>query len=298
MSEQLDLEKVKLKTYEQLSENERAFVVENKDSLNSEDLEAYAPLFTKNEEVVETPSEEAGAQGENTEGQGEGGEEDPNAKPATEEKPVNEGYAFKSEEEAREFVQKQLIESEKAKQAAIAAASTQEEKERIDKEWKPSDWLHAKKVLGSELKEEIKADLKKEAEERRQQEIGQQLQKEWEALAKEKGLPSDKTEKGKAIHDSIVNFGVAAKKTTFKEAYEVWSKVPEQFGGGLKAAAEAEAKQEDKKQVSEQKKAAAKIGGQNSGAGTKPVKTAGTVEYNKLHKAKSTMDLLKQEGYI
>lgn len=295
---EFDLDKLKLKTSDQLNDQEKEYITNNQDKLNDEDKEAYADFLNKDESVAETSSEETTTETENAEGEETATETAATTESATTESAVDEGFKFKSQEEAQEFVRKQLEESEKAKQAAIAAAPTKEEKERIDKEWKPTDWLHAKKVLGSELKDEIKKEIREEDEKERQRQVGIQLQKEWEALAKEKGLPSDKTPEGKTIHDSIVNFGIAAKKTTFKDAYAVWSKVPKEYGGGFEVAKVAEEKQDEKKQISEQKKVASKIGGQSSGSGTKPVTTAGKVEYDKLHKAKDTMALLKQEGYI
>ncbi len=275
----MDLDKIKLKTAEQLIDTEKEFLRANIDKLNEEDKEAYKDIIIPPEPETSTPEEP-----ENLE----------THEPETS-TPEDKKFTFSNEEEAREFVRKQTEENERAKQAAIDAAKTPAEKKYVDENWRPKNWDEAVKLAVKHAKEEIR----KEDEENRQKQISQSLQKQWEDLAIEKKLPDIKTKEGRTIHDNIVKYGIATNKHTFQEAYDVWLKVPKEIGGGFNP--------DDKttlpitpsdagKILAQQKKVASKIGGQNSGV--KPAGTAGKISYDKLHKARTTEELLKQEGYI
>lgn len=299
MPEEYDLEKLKLKTADQLDDAQRNFIIEHRSELNEEDEEAYASFLNVQEDdgnedssTEQSDTTTAAANTDTSDDESNNGEEE---KPVQESKP---SFSFQSEEEAKEFVKNLQKEQEEEKQKAIDAAKTPEEKRYVEENWKPQDWNEGIKTAVKIAKEEIKA----EQQEEQRQAVATRLQQEWETLSKEKGLPSDKTPEGKAIHDSIVRFGIAANKQTFTDAYEVWSQVPKAFGGGLEVAVKAEgdkAEQDKKKeQVNKQKKVAAKIGGQNDGQGAGKAGNLPTATYEQAQKAKSTDQLLKELGYI
>lgn len=287
MPDELNLDKLKLKTSGQLTDTEKDFVRQNVDKLNDEDKSAYADFLQVQETPIEEnqPGEQDAAGSETPPEGGNGGE---TAKP-----PVTPSFSFKSEEEAREFVRKQTEENERAKQAAIDKATTPEQKKYVEENWKPKDWDEGIRKTVEIAKKEIREEM----EEARQKEIGVKLQKEWEDLAKEKKIPALTTKEGKTIHDNIVKYGVAAGKQTFKEAYSVWERIPKEFGGGLEPGAKPPVDpSEAAKVLAAQKKAASKIGGQNTG--TKPGDSGLKVSYADLHKARSTEELLKKAGVM
>lgn len=287
MPQQYDLDRVRLKTSEQLDEGEKNYIKENISSLTDEDKDAYKDFLQVQETPIEEnqPGEQDATGSETPPEGGNGGE---TAKP-----PVTPSFSFKSEEEAREFVRKQTEENERQKQEAINKATTPEQKKYVEENWKPKDWDEGIRKTVEIAKKEIREEM----EEARQKEIGVKLQKEWEDLAKEKKIPALTTKEGKAIHDNIIKYGIAAGKQTFKDAYSVWERIPKEFGGGLEPGAKPPVDpSEAAKVLAAQKKAASKIGGQNTG--TKPGDSGLKVSYADLHKARSTEELLKKAGVM
>lgn len=257
-----NIDELRLKTASQLDDNEREYLKANTDKLNDEDKEAYADFLSVDvpatQEVVaeEVPPVEA----------------EPTT-PAQTEQPK---FTFNTEAEAREFVKNLQREDDAAKQKAIDEAKTPEQKKYVEDNWKPADWNEAMRLAVKHAKEEIREeDAKKEAEA-----TAKRLDEEWKQLSTEKKLPPLTTEEGRIIHANIIKYGVAAGKQTFHDAYNVWANVPKEHGGGLdpkstpttqtvtpSEAARILAEQK-KTQLTDQKKVAAKIGGQNNGGKT------------------------------
>jgi len=252
-----NLDEVRLKTVSQLSEDDKTFLNQNVDKLTDEDKEAYSSVLS----VSETPvTPEAPATPEI---------------PATPETP----YTFKSEEDAKAFVTKQLDEKKKKedqdakdKQAAIDAAKTPEEKKYVEDTWKPKNWNEGIKTAA-----EAAADIveqRQKAKEKETEENGKRLAREWGDVSKENKIPSLETKEGRSIHDQVVKLALQHGKTNFKDAYQLWSQTPKEFGGGydpIKVAEKIqkdEAEKKEKAEAEERRKAAAKIGGQNQGAGS------------------------------
>lgn len=284
MPEPYELDKLLLRTADQLDDKERDFIKQNVDKLNDEDKEAYASFLT--EEEPEAPAQpETPADPEKPE------EPEAPATPATPEAPTT--FTFKTEEEVKEFVKKQLeeekrLEKEKAEKEKQAA----EGKRFVPDGYQPKDWNEAYKNTDEMIEKKL--------EEREQKRIAKRLEDEWKDLSKEKNLPSLETTEGKQIHDNIVKFGVAAGKQTFKEAYDVWATVPKSFGGGFDPEAKKEPTNEPSAEdkLKKQKQAASKVGGANDGT---PARQPGGItlpSYKQVKESKSTNQLLKELGYI
>lgn len=290
----MDLDQIRLKTSSQLDDNERDFIRENQDKLTDEDKDAYASFLN----VEETSGEEASETVQDSKGQevpSEEGEAAPVSPVAPEPPtPPTDSFSFKSEEEAKEFIRKQSEENERQKQAAIDAAQSPEEKKWVEDNWKPKTWNEGIKTV----KDIVKQELKEEQEEERVKAEGVRLAKEWDEIVAEKQLPNLSTNEGRAIHDSVVRFGIAAKKQNFKDAYEVWEKVPKQFGGGLDETVSppadpvVQAQEEQKAKAEAARKAASKLGGQNPGGptggsrGSSPLKS---ISYEDLKKGRGKL---------
>ena len=276
------LEDLLLKTSDELNNLERDFIRENRAKLGEEDIDAYKDWLDADKEIeVATPEEKP---------------EEIEEEPAKEEEPKEvtpePTFSFKSEADAQEFVRKTQEEAA-AKQKAIDAAKTPEEKKYVEDNYKPNGWNEAYKKV-----DEI---VDKKLRQERERQVADGLQKEWEGLAKEKGLPDTKSSEGKAIHDSIVRFGIAAGKQTFTDAYAVWKTVPKEYGGGLEVAAVAEAKKGDEDKIKEQGKkqraAATKLATDNKEVNAKAGKgMLRQPTYEELHNARSTDELLERLG--
>jgi hypothetical protein len=276
-----DINKLKLKTTSQLSPDEKDHLRANVDKLDEYDREAYADFLTENEPVVEESITTAS-------------ESEPVIEEAVVEKPtVPEAPVFKSEDEARDFVVKIQKEQDKAKQDAIDAARTPEEKKYVEDNWMPETWNEGIKTI----RDIIKKELKDEQDAAQAKSVEEALDRDWNALVKEKNLPALSTQEGKEVHDHIVRYGLAAKKTTFAEAYDVWMKIPKELGGGFDNTV-APITDSKKETVSAQKKVAAKIGNSNQAEGGKSTGVLNNIDYKTFHGAKSTTDLLKKAGVL
>lgn len=296
---EFDIEKLKLKTTSQLDDNEKQYLIDNVDKLNDEDREAYSdfliaddiPNTDENTITQETTGEENQPTDQAGEDTGDGGQN--NNEPQKE-------YVFESEEDAKNFVLKVQQEQEAAKKAAIDAATTPAEKKYVEENWVPDDWNVALKkaveIAKKEIREEDAAVVKK------QEDNAKRLENEWQDLRKLHNLPERNTDEGRQIHDGIVTLGIKHGKTNFKDAYDLWSIVPKDKGGGYDpvAAVQEAKKAESKQKISAQKKVASKLGGQAPETSVKSANGGNleTPDYNTLHNAKSVGDLLRKTGVI
>lgn len=271
----MDLDKLKLKTASQLLPAEKDFVRANVDKLNDEDKEAYAS-FLNPDDVTPEGDEGADDSGQADDQSGEGGQPDESgddgqgaaADAGGEGAPVTPtAFSFKSEEEAREWVKKVREEEDAAKQAAIDAATTPAEKKYVEDNWKPKSWNEAMTLAVKKAKEEIRA----EDEERRVKENYDKFDKQWTDLTKENNLPALTTVKGRQIHNQIIGIMRGYGLTTFKAGYDKWKKIEDPAAQSAVVSGEegnAPVVDPAKQKMAAQKAAAAKVGGQNAGAGS------------------------------
>lgn len=270
----MEINQLKLKTSDQLRDDERAFLKENIDQLNDEDKEAYADFLgieaapAAEEEMVEPVGEEEAPPVESA--------------PVTEAPPV----VFKSEEEARAFVEKTVAEkNEREKQLAIDAAKTPEQKKYVDDNWKPESWNEGISVIGKSLKEELKAELKEDAKKEADAELANQkaLRKQWDDVVEKNKLPTLETPEGMKVMNEVVELGKKYGQRTFSDAYELYSQMPMSAGGGLDVAAVKKAQGESRRQ------AAAKVSGNTAATDMKKPLVA---NYQALH-GKSQSQLIR-----
>lgn len=264
----MDLDAVRLKTNSQLDDNERQFLRDNIDKLTDEDRQAY-DFLTDNS----TPLESEGGESTDSESGSAAGKSQtptPPQTPSVGEAP--QAYSFKSEEEAKAFVKKQLEEQQSEKQKAIDAAATPEAKKYVEENWKPDNWNVAMQKAVEFAKEEIK-------EETRQQEIKKnydEFDRQWTEVSTEHNLPALDTVEGRQIHNQITHLMVGFGLTTFQEGYAKWEvltaaekaateNIPTPNISASEAGAALAKARSDKAAAA--RKAATKIGGQNAGAG-------------------------------
>lgn len=280
-----DINKLKLKTAQQLNDGEKDFIRNNQDKLNDEDKDAYSSFLTADIPSPEgTEGESSNSEGGSENSAGQESAEGGNESEGEDSRPSGGGgdgsestgaFTFKSEQEAREWVKKVKDEDDAAKQKAIDAATTPEEKKYVEDNWKPKDWNEGLRTAVKIAKEEIKA----EAEEERIQKNFEKFDREWKTLSKERNIPSLDTVEGRKIHAQIIGIMRGYGLTTFKSGYEKWAKIE-----GIDVTAGDQSGQQnnetvvttDKQKISAQKAAAAKIGGQNAGAGS--VKGSGSIK--------------------
>lgn len=229
----MDLDKLKLKTSDELNTEEKAFIKENVDKLSDEDKEAYADfLGAGDQDPPQDPPADPPA-------------DDPPADPP--DKP--NGYTFKSEDEAKAFVAKQVAEeNERQKQAAIEAARTPAEKKYVEDNWKPKTWNEGIKTA-AEAAVDI---LEQRQQEKTQKQEAQRkaLETEWDTIVVSNKLPERTTPEGQKILKEVYDVGVKYGQPNFTKAYELWN----QISGGKSLG--------DQAKGNAQRAAAAKIRGQ------------------------------------
>lgn len=307
----MDPKQIKLKTVNELKDEDKSYIREHPDQFSDEDREAWKDAFPEGAPVAETV--EAGDEGGNPEPtpapspdpvQPPAGTPAPSSTPAS--TTPESGITFKNEEEAKEYMRKFFAEE---KQKAFDAAKTPEEKKWVEDNWKPKSWNEGIKTAA-----EAAADIIEQRQVLRNKQIeehNKKVEADWQTLRKENNLKDLTDPEGQKVHDAIVSIGVKFGKKNFKDAYEVYKMVPKEHGGGWEPtpakpnpepqptptpeitpsqAASVLAKQKS----SAQKAAAAKVGGQNPGTnasgGNSPIKE---ISYEDL-KGKSNAKLLRE----
>ena len=281
----MDLDKLRLKTSDELNTDEKEFIKQNVDKLDDEDKEAYANFLVDQSESEESPAAgtETPAAGEGSGGNagaGNGGSQ-PQTPPAT------GGYTFKNEDEAKAFVAKTLKEQkekeEADKQKAIDAAKTPEEKKYVEDNWKPKDWNEALKVATKAAMDAIREETRNETA--KQEETRKKFEEEWDGIVEKNKLPKRDTEEGTKILRQVYEIGIKYHQPNFTTAYELWSSIPTDKGGGLDTGKGIISKN------SAQRQAAARVAG-NTPSGQQG-KTMSPKSYQELH-GKSDSQLIRE----
>lgn len=257
-----DLAKLKLKTADDLEDDERQFIIDHQDELNDEDKDAYSSFLPP--EDPKTTQEE----------------EEPTPPPTDEPEPKKEPLTFKSQEEMDEYFEKKFgsqineIKSQLPKPQPEPEPKPKPEKKYI--EGQPKSWEEFDKAI-KQAKEDAKTELveqlekeKKEAQ-TKQQELEQAREKaiaglkdEYAKLAEsDKSLPKLDTQEGVKKFEELVKWGSERKQENLTDTYGLWSKIPVEHGGGLDTQ---QKKELDKKKVEAQKKAAASLSGKGGEA--------------------------------
>lgn len=255
-----DMNQLKLKTAEQLDQDERDFIVENRDQLNEEDEAAYAEFLPKQEV-----------------------EDDANItedKPEEDEKSVEEESpepVIKSQEdldrywETREAKLRAEMEEREAKiKEELTPKEEPKEFRFYEDGQKPADWNEALARAAEKGKQDAVAEFEKRSEEEKKEAAAKQkqldeataaIQDQFDKLVKDKSIPSLDTDEGKTAQQRIMEFGIKHRKNV-EEAFDLLKDIPEDRGGFLN---QETPQNKEKKQLDAQKKAAGKVGGGNKG---------------------------------
>lgn len=259
------------------SDEEISILREHKEELTSDEKQAFSSFLVEDEEEIDTEENEDTEEKENQteseedvdtdKGGADGGKKasDPESEEGKERKPL----VFKTEEEARSYVDKLYEEKQKRAQTDEERASLSEERKKI---LDPINWFPEgyKADNPGQFAKDLWAKMSQAAqvEQQMSQEKRQEYEDQYNELIKEGAVPPLDTEEGKEVRKNIANLGIAHGKSNFREAYALWSMIPEDKGGGYKIGGndnseENEAKKQAKR---EQKKAASKVGGGSKGS--------------------------------
>jgi hypothetical protein len=271
----MDLKDLLLYTSEELSPEQRNFVREHQDELSEEDKQAYSSFLNASaEEEVETVVEDPYHTEEKV------------AETPTEVTPqanTEEPKVFKTQEEIDAYVKEVIAKStppapatpEPTTPATPTPVKDDELKAlrpEIATKYFPEGYTPANPV---EYANRTMAALKEQAvlEENEQTARSNAFNKQYLDLATERKLPDPTTEEGVKVKSQITELGIKYKANNYAEAYDLWSKIPSSFGGGLDYKPE-----EKKSDMAEQKKLAGMVGG---GGNDKPT-GASNMPYNTL----------------
>jgi|GEM_PF-5963169 len=253
-----DLGKTRWKMLDELDQGEKDFLKEHEAELDDGEKTAFKSFLSTEEPalpIVETPVIEE----------------------AVEEKPPEEPITFKSTAERDAYVAQEVAKREAENPQPVVETqipikqSELFKNEMRDKKYEnPLDYHEdSKKLLVLEAQEERDAEAK----------IVQNFETEYDNLAKEKTLPTANTDEGRKFKLDLVDFGKKHGKGTYHDAYELWTQVPEQFGGGFKFADQKAKEVENKEQISKQKAAAS---GMNATTPSDPPVKKG-LAYKQIH---------------
>jgi hypothetical protein len=271
----MDLEEVRWKLADELNENEKEFLNEHKEELNDAEKNAFKSFLETDEQTPDPVTLETKTDEE------ENGEEEKDPESAEGAEGGAEGpITFNTPAEREAWLQAEI-----AKRQPITPVKVEETPEDTKSPFEiAKESLKGKKYSdASEAYADFVATLKTQAdlESKAQQKVNEKFEAEYKEVAEANKLPDPSTEEGKKIKDAITNIGVNNGKKNYREAYDLYTKIPEQFGGGFKVIDQKKKADDNKKQIEDQKKKAALMGG-STPAGDDKKKGIG-MSYEKLH---------------
>ena len=221
---ELDLEDVRLKEPDELSDDEAKFLKENAGELTDDEKGIFKEQLKEDEKEDEEDDEK-------------------------------KGFSFASKDEFDTAVADATAKAIKAAKDAEEAEKAGKESEKEEKTedffeegYKAKNWNEAAKAMYPKFKERVIADLQgmSKAQKDKLDEINKEFDKEIEELAgKDKAIPTKGTKEREAFEADLADIGVKYKGvTTMTEAYEIYKAV-----GGKKAGDESgEGKEEEKEE--------------------------------------------------
>jgi len=264
--------------------------------INEEELSDTTPGLVPDETdelVVESEGTPVVASNEATEDE----------KPPVDEKPA---YTFKTQEELDAYVASKA-KPEPVEPTEPVKPTTEEEDEELAKLefWKgqrdaegkwigeaPKDWNDFARTIIKHLSPQkyapkLLAEFQKlTVQERKEIEnINKEFDAEYDDIAAQGLIPARNTKEGEEINKQISTIGGQYGIGSMKKAYELWSKIPKEQGGGLNYAAPT--KPNPSKEASRLVGSSSKT--QNAG------KTKTPIPYDKLHSARSVDELIDEE---
>lgn len=274
----LDLDDVKLKEREALTEDEEKLITDKWDELGDEDKEAYKDL-DPNKEPEEEDSEDAPEL-----------EEEADKEKEEEREEVKEelkGVRFDSEEEFEAAVDKIVAKREAAKQTPAEEEAPPEK--FFPEGFKAKNWEDAAQQMYPKFKERVISDIRgmTEAQKKRLDDINKQFDEEIETLRKGgEEIPEPGTPEREQFDKDLAGIGLKYKLSNMTDSYEVYKALNT---NKKEEEPKEENKQEPAKAPSAQKNLASKV---SKGAGEG--KSESPKEYGRL--SKSMDELLEEEA--
>lgn len=203
--------------------------------------------------------------------------------------------SFNTQEEYDEFVEAQK------NKTIVENMNKPEEKPAeplkfFEDDWKPNDWNNfgnafinnpvVRKALVDTMSPDIKGvlDSLTAKDQKELDTIDKEYDKEYGALATKGLVPKLDTDDGKAVNKQISNIGAEYGVADLPKAYDLWSKIPKEHGGGLEYVA---------------KKTSVQVRKQNSAFLTPPRKAQPSTDKKVTtheHISNTDMDSLVEEG--
>lgn len=287
--EETNFDKIRHYPADALTVDQMEVIVANRDQLNDEEKEAFSYVI-EDEDFVQAASED--------------NEVEQPENPEKKEVEEDEGRpVFKTQAEADAYLKEQakLILEEEAKKKGVPDKTVDNVPETPkfkvdDPNWKAAN---AKELYDEmEYKRKTLADLASADEKKRAQETHQRLDDELERLTKEGKIPSRDTPEGETAIKQMAEIAKKYNFDSFEKSYDLWSKIPTEYGGGYDPAKNQATDEAAKKkeQLNRQKAAASRI---SAGKGEVPSNKPKPLAYNELksmHLDDITDYALKQYG--
>lgn len=269
-------EDVRHKPLDLLSQDEQQLIVENKDKLDDEERDAFSSLLTP----ATTGVDDGDAGGDKEGGEKDTGKEDEGEQDASGEGKNGEGnpasavVTFKTPEEIQAYVDKRIEEKTKEIPPMPPVETKKEDakhpeppKPIFPEGYEPKDWNEFAAKLQEHLVPKTVDTLKEmtKAEQDEMRRINSGFTQEFSELVSEGKLPDPEKEPDKfqAAEKQILAIGVTYGQESIKTAYDLWSKIPTDKGGGyeLPTVEENPKPKLDKDALRKQKEAAGRVAG-------------------------------------
>src|SRR3990167_1716332 len=284
----MDLDEILLKQPDELSEEETSFLKKNEDKLSPENKEAYSSVLVEpadikkegEEKLEEEPKEEKK-------------EKEDKEEPTSEEK--EEVLEIKTKKDLDNYLEEKRKEWKSEGATKKEVEEKKEELVQIFKEGElPKDWndystrlikyLHDHpEKLAKSLIPSLQAEFQRITEEEKKvvDSYNKKYDTEYDALAKEGKLPARDTKEGQVIDAKLAQLSIEYNLPDYKAAYDLWVKIPEEFGGGYGVKTS---------KMSAQKSRAGQVSGSSKGVSS----TKSSRPYKDTH-TKSMDDFLENE---
>lgn len=226
----MDIEQITEKNAEELTKEEADYLKQNAELLTDEESEKYKDILSREEEeedggAVDIPDDSPNDDVSKTEGDGGDGE-------------GQKGISFKSQEELDAYI------AQRTAQAKTPTKDKDSEDEGdefeipdfFDKSYRPQDANElARKIAEKLLPLAAQSFAKMTAKEKKQvEETNKALDEQYDSLVSEGKVPKRGTDEAKKVDQTLTTLMLQYKLPDFKSAYDLYSKIPEEHGGGYK----------------------------------------------------------------
>lgn len=228
------LDTVRLKPLELLTDDDKQLLQDNYDNLNDEEKWAFGQFLVDPASVNEEDQNNANDSTSSTDTDNTANTNtDENSEKKTEEEKLTVSKA-----ELDQLIQERIEAQKKQAEAENSEEADTQDKVQLpqffEKGWKPADANEFAQALYDKLAPILVNDFTKMTERQKQQivDYNSQMDEQYNDLAKKHSLPAMDTDEGKKIDAQIASIAVAHGKKDYYEAFDLWSKIPVELGGG------------------------------------------------------------------